>query len=51
MNGERYLLDSVILINHLNAAVAQHHGLLLVTRNTKDFPPARCAFVRIPCKV
>ena len=125
MNGERYLLDSVILIDHLNgvdaatdflrhaidassisaitraevltglapkdvrvgaallgcftllvidgsiadlaaklrrthrwrlpdaiqAAVAQHHGLLLVTRNTKDFPPARYAFVRIPYKV
>jgi hypothetical protein len=32
----------------LQAAVARHHGLLLVTRNTKDFPPRPHRFVRVP---
>lgn len=30
------------------AAVARHYDLLLVTRNTKDFPPDKCDFVRVP---
>ncbi len=30
------------------AALAQHHDLKLVTRNTKDFPPARHEFVVVP---
>lgn len=33
------------------AAIAQHHGLRLVTRNTRDFPPARHAFVTVPYRV
>ena|SRR3990172_5640144 len=33
------------------AALSQHHGLLLATRNTKDFPPETHAFVRIPYRV
>lgn len=32
------------------AAIAKHHGLKLVTRNTKDFSPAKHAFVLIPYK-
>lgn len=32
----------------LQAAAAQQHGLLLVTRNEKDFPPRRFRFVRVP---
>ncbi|GAB6044156.1 PIN domain-containing protein [Endothiovibrio diazotrophicus] len=32
----------------LQAALAQHHGLTLVTRNTKDFAPERHSFVRVP---
>lgn len=32
----------------LQAAVAINRGLRLVTRNTKDFDPARHAFVQIP---
>jgi predicted nucleic acid-binding protein len=32
----------------LQAAAARHHGLLLVTRDTKDFDPKRHRFVRIP---
>ena len=32
----------------LQAAVAQHHGLSLVTRNTQDFPPRRHSFVIVP---
>jgi predicted nucleic acid-binding protein len=32
----------------MQAAAAQIHGLLLVTRNVKDFPPERYEFVRIP---
>jgi predicted nucleic acid-binding protein len=32
----------------LQAAVAINRGLLLVTRNTKDFDPARHAFVHVP---
>ncbi len=30
------------------AAIAQQHGLRLVTRNRRDFPPQRHAFVTIP---
>ena len=30
------------------AAVAKLHGLTLVTRNVKDFPPDRYAFVHVP---
>jgi hypothetical protein len=33
------------------AAIAQHHGLKLVTRNTRDFPPARFEFVLVPYKL
>lgn len=32
----------------LQAAAARHHGLLLVTRNTKDFPSERFSFVMVP---
>ena len=32
----------------LQAAVARHNGLRLVTRNTKDFPPERYDFVEVP---
>ncbi len=32
----------------LQAAVAQHHGLRLVTRNTRDFPPKKFSFVEMP---
>ncbi len=32
----------------IQAAIAQHHNLELVTRNSKDFPPNRFGFVRIP---
>ena len=30
------------------AAFAQHHHLRFATRNTKDFPPERYAFVVVP---
>ena len=33
------------------AAVAQQHGLRLVTRNRRDFPPQRHRFVVIPYRV
>jgi predicted nucleic acid-binding protein len=32
----------------LQAAAARHNGLRLATRNTKDFPPERYAFVHVP---
>ncbi len=32
----------------IQAAVAKHHGLKLVTRNTKDFPADRFDFVLTP---
>jgi predicted nucleic acid-binding protein len=32
----------------LQAAVAKHNGLRLVTRNTRDFPPRRHRFVTVP---
>lgn len=32
----------------LQAAVAQHHALRLVTRNTRDFPPDLHPFVVVP---
>jgi len=35
----------------LQAAVARKHGLKLVTRNRRDFPPERHRFVRIPYEV
>ena len=33
------------------AALAQRHGLTLVTRNTRDFPPERHTFVHVPYRV
>lgn len=35
----------------LQAALARYHGLTLVTRNTKDFPPADHDFVQVPYEV
>ncbi|MBN2495960.1 MAG: PIN domain-containing protein [Deltaproteobacteria bacterium] len=35
----------------IQAAVAIHHGLLLITRDAKDFAPGRHSFVRIPYRV
>jgi len=35
----------------LQAAVARHHGLRLVTRNTRDFPPERFSFVEVPYRL
>jgi hypothetical protein len=35
----------------LQAAIAQRHGLKLVTRNRRDFPPQRHDFVVIPYRV
>lgn len=35
----------------LQAATARQHGLLLATRNTRDFPPDECDFVRVPYTV
>jgi len=35
----------------LQAATARVHGLRLVTRNTRDFPPDRHGFVRVPYAV
>jgi hypothetical protein len=35
----------------LQAAIARHHGLRLVTRNTRDFPPERFPFVVVPYRV
>lgn len=32
----------------LQAAMARYHSLSLVTRNTKDFPPERFAWVSVP---
>jgi predicted nucleic acid-binding protein len=32
----------------LQAAVAKHNGIRLVTRNTRDFPPRRHNFVFVP---
>ncbi len=33
------------------AALAQYHGLVLVTRNTRDFPPDKFDFVEIPYRI
>ncbi|MEW6365547.1 MAG: PIN domain-containing protein [Acidobacteriota bacterium] len=33
------------------AALALRHGLLLVTRNTKDFPPSKHRFVLVPYRL
>jgi predicted nucleic acid-binding protein len=35
----------------LQAAAARQHGLRLATRNTKDFPPERFAFVHVPYRL
>ncbi|MCP3957756.1 MAG: type II toxin-antitoxin system VapC family toxin [bacterium] len=35
----------------LQAAVARHHGLSLVTRNTRDFDPDRFGFVTVPYRL
>ena len=35
----------------LQAAIAQQYGLRLATRNIKDFPPKRFAFVVVPYAV
>ncbi len=35
----------------LQAAVARHHALTLVTRNTRDFDPDRHDFVWVPYRV
>ncbi len=35
----------------LQAALAIHHGLRLVTRNTRDFPPEQFSFVEVPYRV
>ena len=32
----------------IQAGLAQYHGLKLVTRNTKDFPPDKFPFVVVP---
>ncbi len=33
------------------AALARYHGLILVTRNTSDFPPDRFDFVDVPYRI
>lgn len=33
------------------AAVALRNGCLLATRNTKDFPPSKYSFVRVPYEI
>jgi predicted nucleic acid-binding protein len=35
----------------LQAALAQHHQLKLVTRNTKDFPVGKYDFAITPCQI
>ena len=35
----------------MQAAIAQHHGLKLVTRNHRDFPPKKYPFVIMPYSV
>lgn len=32
----------------IQAGIAQHYNLKLVTRNTKDFPPDKFSFVMVP---
>ena len=39
------------LSDAFQAAIARHHGLALVTRNARDFPPHRHAFVVIPYRI
>ena len=39
------------LADALQVTAARHHGLLLATRNTKDFPPDEYEFVRVPYSV
>ncbi len=36
------------LADAFQAAVAQNYGCLLVTRNTKDFPPEKYPFGKVP---
>ena len=35
----------------LQAGAALHHGLVLATRNTRDFAPGHHAFVRVPYRL
>jgi len=35
----------------LQVASARHHGLVLATRDTRDFPPDRYDFIRVPYSV
>ncbi len=35
----------------LQAATARYHSLFFVTRNTKDFPPERFSWVKVPYAV
>lgn len=51
-------LAAVLRRNHrwrlpdaFQAAIARQHGLRLVTRNTRDFPPRRHRFVVVPYKI
>lgn len=51
-------LAAVLRRNHrwrlpdaFQAAIARQHGLRLVTRNTRDFPPQRHRFVVVPYKI
>jgi predicted nucleic acid-binding protein len=39
------------LTDAFQAAIARHHGLLLVTRDRRDFSPRRYPFVVIPYRV
>ncbi len=39
------------LSDAIQAALAQIHGLIFVTRNSRDFPPERYEFVMIPYRV
>ena len=39
------------LSDAIQAALAQIHGLIFVTRNSRDFPPDRYEFVMIPYRV
>lgn len=39
------------LLDAFQAAIVQAHSLMLVTRNTKDFPPERHPFVKVPYRL
>ncbi len=54
---DRDIADHAAHLRHLHrwklpdaiqGALAQHHGLKLATRNSKDFPPEKFDFVTIP---